>query len=531
MSGRVIQRSSRLPQTIAAKFHIDPLQVGLKSGGGLPLPHAVRAKMEAALGADFSAIRVHIGPQAERIGALAFTNGNDIYFAPGRYQPDSAHGQRLLGHELTHVIQQRQGRVQASGAGVSVIHDPVLEKEADRFGEMAAAHRTANPGSVTLQLARNRALTPRGTKTGRELDADVRRARMRATLARRNPAPAAPAVIAAVPVVPVAMPAIAPAPIPVAAPPKKIEYPQKLDRPKKPRSLGLKHPVKAGDFYLTFHHKLNAEMILEALRKAIRERDRGLLAKLVAFGRLPVPNEGFIRKMFQLDPPTEEFLKQFAKFRKHLIWVPWNGFFGDEPEIRIDDPGHSMDRHFTASGNITPRTQLAHDVGPEFKLDAAELTRRLNALASLDASPYRGSEWGEVEGMVFQLADPLPKIRIVEPTQKSAVPRNGATVKVLTNDATVSVEMLLDATPLTNVRQAARCWLGDLPALGVGKTYIIRVIAKNGKNISTIAETAITSSFQTTDAEREAARKAKQARSSASSDVDPDEGFGLFFPS
>jgi hypothetical protein len=36
--------------------------------------------MDAAFGANFSAVRVHVGPQAERIGAVAFTLGSDIYF-------------------------------------------------------------------------------------------------------------------------------------------------------------------------------------------------------------------------------------------------------------------------------------------------------------------------------------------------------------------------------------------------------------------------------------------------------------------
>jgi hypothetical protein len=80
------------------------------------LPDAVRGKMEAALGADFSAVRVHVGPQAERIGAIAFTIGSDIYFAPGRFQPATAHGQQLLGHELAHVVQQRAGRVKERSA-------------------------------------------------------------------------------------------------------------------------------------------------------------------------------------------------------------------------------------------------------------------------------------------------------------------------------------------------------------------------------------------------------------------------------
>jgi hypothetical protein len=105
------------------------------------LPDAVRGKMEAALGADFSNVRVHVGPQADRIGAIAFTLGSDIYFAPGRYQPDTVHGQQLLGHELAHVVQQRQGRVRnPMGSGVAVVQDGALEAEADRLGQIAAAH-------------------------------------------------------------------------------------------------------------------------------------------------------------------------------------------------------------------------------------------------------------------------------------------------------------------------------------------------------------------------------------------------------
>jgi hypothetical protein len=122
-------------------FPVDAVRLGLARSGGSPLPGPLLAKMEAAFGADFSGIRVHVGPQAARIGAIAFTTGNDLYFSPGRYQPDSVQGQQLIGHELAHVIQQRQGRVRAPGVGVSVVQDHALEAEADRLGMRAAMHR------------------------------------------------------------------------------------------------------------------------------------------------------------------------------------------------------------------------------------------------------------------------------------------------------------------------------------------------------------------------------------------------------
>ncbi len=132
------------PHGAGDAFPVDPAQLGLANGGGRPLPDTLRGKMEAALGADFSAVRVHVGPQAERIGAIAFTLGSDIYFAPGRFQPDTAPGQQLLGHELAHVVQQRQGRVRnPMGSGIAVVQDRALEAEADRLGQHAASHRVA----------------------------------------------------------------------------------------------------------------------------------------------------------------------------------------------------------------------------------------------------------------------------------------------------------------------------------------------------------------------------------------------------
>lgn len=111
-------------------------------GAGEPLHQAVRQKMERAFGQDFSDVRIHQGPRAAALGALAYTQGTDIHFAPGQYQPESSAGQTLLGHELAHVVQQRQGRAsattQARVAGVGVNDDPALEREADELGARAA---------------------------------------------------------------------------------------------------------------------------------------------------------------------------------------------------------------------------------------------------------------------------------------------------------------------------------------------------------------------------------------------------------
>ena len=79
--------------------------------GAVPLPAATQAEMEASFGADLSAVRVSESREPMRSGAEAVTEGNHIEFAPGRFDPESARGRFLLGHELTHVLQQRGGRV------------------------------------------------------------------------------------------------------------------------------------------------------------------------------------------------------------------------------------------------------------------------------------------------------------------------------------------------------------------------------------------------------------------------------------
>src|SRR5262245_36883045 len=111
---------------------------------GEPLPTDTRAKMERAFDADFSDVRVHQGSEAPAMGALAYTRGSHIHFAPGRYAPDTQAGQERLGHELAHVVQQRAGRVAAPGGpGAPINADAGLEREAEQAGARAAAGQPA----------------------------------------------------------------------------------------------------------------------------------------------------------------------------------------------------------------------------------------------------------------------------------------------------------------------------------------------------------------------------------------------------
>jgi hypothetical protein len=129
------------------------VQVGaerLRPGGcGSPLPAAVRIKMERAFAADFSDVRLHVGDNPALIDADAFTRGRHINVAPEAYRPRTSAGERLLGHELAHVVQQRAGRVAARGGQVPTNADPGLESEADAMAAKAVAGDRATGGERT----------------------------------------------------------------------------------------------------------------------------------------------------------------------------------------------------------------------------------------------------------------------------------------------------------------------------------------------------------------------------------------------
>jgi hypothetical protein len=78
---------------------------------GQPLDAGTRAFMEPRFGHDFSRVRVHADrtavESARAVNALAYTIGQDVVIDGTRYTPGTMEGKRLLGHELTHVVQQR----------------------------------------------------------------------------------------------------------------------------------------------------------------------------------------------------------------------------------------------------------------------------------------------------------------------------------------------------------------------------------------------------------------------------------------
>lgn len=111
-------------------------------GGGRPLDGGTRSQMEGAFGQDFGDVRVHTGGEASQsaasVQAHAYTVGNDVVFGEGNYSPGTDSGNKMLAHELTHVVQQRSGAVdgtpQAGGISVSNPSDR-FEQAAERNAE------------------------------------------------------------------------------------------------------------------------------------------------------------------------------------------------------------------------------------------------------------------------------------------------------------------------------------------------------------------------------------------------------------
>jgi Domain of unknown function (DUF4157) len=105
-------------------------------GGGASLDSGVQDRFSGSLG-DLSDVRVHTDDTADRlnrsVSARAFATGTDVYFAKGEYSPGSSSGDKLIAHELAHVVQQRG----APSSGPLTVSQPgdALETEADSVAD------------------------------------------------------------------------------------------------------------------------------------------------------------------------------------------------------------------------------------------------------------------------------------------------------------------------------------------------------------------------------------------------------------
>jgi hypothetical protein len=111
---------------------------------GQPLDPATRGFVEPRFGHDFSRVRVHCGAAAEQsaraVSAAAYTVGHHVVFGHRQYAPQTAVGQRLLTHELAHVVQQGAARPQ-----------PGVRDLQERSPGEAPVHLSAGAAGIRIQ--------------------------------------------------------------------------------------------------------------------------------------------------------------------------------------------------------------------------------------------------------------------------------------------------------------------------------------------------------------------------------------------
>lgn len=142
-----LQRSATNAESVN---EVPPIVHDVLRSPGQPLDAQTRSFFESRFDHDFSHVRVHTDPKAgesaHAVNALAYTVGRDVVFGAGQYLPGTSTGRQLLGHELTHVMQQR---------GASSSTNLTLGKQSDSFEqeakqtELGFSHDNSLPPTIT----------------------------------------------------------------------------------------------------------------------------------------------------------------------------------------------------------------------------------------------------------------------------------------------------------------------------------------------------------------------------------------------
>lgn len=147
---------------------------------GQPLDTATRSLMESRFGYDFSPVRIHhdalAARSAEAVDAHAYTVNSNIVFGAGRYAPASQEGQRLLAHELTHVVQQSTllSPGLAAGSSSGLLQRSPAPKRYEQSKRALASHpQDARSLLSTLPVVQSQMTNQQIQQVQRVLDAAV----------------------------------------------------------------------------------------------------------------------------------------------------------------------------------------------------------------------------------------------------------------------------------------------------------------------------------------------------------------------
>ena len=136
---------------------------------GRPLDSKTRSFMDSRFNHSFGDVRVHTDARAAEsarsVGAVAYTVGSDIVFGDKQYVPERPSGQRLLAHELAHVVQQRGA---PPGVQAKLEIGPVgdrFEREAEAAADRVSGSQPAAVSGVA-QVRLQRASEGDGVEAG-----------------------------------------------------------------------------------------------------------------------------------------------------------------------------------------------------------------------------------------------------------------------------------------------------------------------------------------------------------------------------
>ncbi|HAS39454.1 MAG TPA: hypothetical protein DCS93_03205 [Microscillaceae bacterium] len=118
--------------------------------------YQIKENVSQLTGTDITDAKVHYNSsKPAQLQAEATAQGTEVHLAPGKEQH--------LGHELTHVAQQKQGRVQPTvqaNNGVGINNDPMLEKEADDIGDQASKGAVSSSKEISSSSLSNNSAAP-----------------------------------------------------------------------------------------------------------------------------------------------------------------------------------------------------------------------------------------------------------------------------------------------------------------------------------------------------------------------------------
>ncbi len=129
----------------------EPIQRASAPSNKTGLPDNVKSGVESLSGLSLDDVKVHYNSsEPAQLQAHAFAQGTDIHVAPGQ--------EKHVPHEAWHVVQQKQGRVQATTqlkGTVPVNDDASLEQEAHQMGAKALQMKFIESASLNISKSEN----------------------------------------------------------------------------------------------------------------------------------------------------------------------------------------------------------------------------------------------------------------------------------------------------------------------------------------------------------------------------------------